>query len=120
MLPCKSGPEYNTELLALLGVVEAKFHSEWPSKGLASGTPDSNDVLLCRQDASPSSAAADHDQGTAESQAETTAEMQADKAKKEATVASLLVELAGLPALEPSEEPPQLPHCLANVGGMQV
>ena len=79
-----------------------------------------NDVLPCRQIASSSNAAVDSDQGTAESQAETTAEMQADKATKEATIASLLVGLAGLPGPEPSEEPPQLPHCLANVGGMQV
>ena len=48
------------------------------------------------------------------------AEMQAGKAAKQATIASLLVGLAGLPEPEPSEEPPQLPDRLDNVKGMQV
>ncbi|KAK9858433.1 hypothetical protein WJX84_002285 [Apatococcus fuscideae] len=76
--------------------------------------------LEAEQAASSSSAAAESGQDGAESHADQLAERQEDKAAKEATIASLLHGLAGLPEPEPSEEPPQLPQCLENVTGMQV
>ena len=79
-----------------------------------------HNVLCHRQAASSSSAAAEFGQDGAESHAEQLAEIQEDKAAKEATIASLLHGLAGLPGPGPSEEPPQLPQCLENVTRMQV